>query len=239
MSTRVFHRQCCSRSWASRTRRKYGAQLGVLREVLGPVVGGLERVAVEVAADVDARARVAVLPPRATGTAVLLDDRERQVRLGEAERGQQPRLAAADDDDVGVGAHVVGDLVGPRDRARVGTVEVKVFQEHGDDVVVERRAREERHHLADELVRGRRREHAPAVAELDDRGQCPRACRSLLVLRHAALVVVEDRVVRAQVAADPRRVTRDVDHRAEQRRGAQVVQRGGDGGVVVGEGRPA
>ena len=149
-------------------------QLGMLGEVLGPVVGGFERVAVEVAADVDARARVAVLPPRAAGTAVLLDDRERQLRLGEPERGQQPRFAAADDDDVRVGAHVVGDLVGPRDRARVGTVEVQVLEEHRDDVVVERRAREERHHLADELVGRRRREHAPAVAELEDRGERPR-----------------------------------------------------------------
>ena len=124
------------------------AQLGVLREVLGPVVGGLERVAVEVAADVDPRARVAVLPPRAAGAAVLLDDGERQLRLREPQRCEQSRFAAADHDDVRVGAHVVGDLVGPGDRARVGAVEVEVLEEHRDDVVVEGRAREERHHLA-------------------------------------------------------------------------------------------
>ena len=96
--------------------------------------------------------------------------------------GEQPRLAAADDDDVRVGAHVVGDLVGPRDRARVGAVEVQVLEEHRDDVVVERRAREERHHLADQLVGRRRREHAPAVAEREDRRaaptRAPSACSS-------------------------------------------------------------
>ena len=105
-------------------------QLRMLREVLGPVVGRLERVAVEVAADVDTRAGIAVLPPRATGATVLLDDRERQLRLRESERGEQPGLATADDDDVRVGAHVVGYLVGPRDRARVGTIEMQVFEEH-------------------------------------------------------------------------------------------------------------
>ena len=67
-----------------------GAQLGVLREVLGPVVGGLERVAVEVAADVDARTRVAVLPPRAAGTAVLLDDRERRFACARRSAASNP-----------------------------------------------------------------------------------------------------------------------------------------------------
>ena len=70
-------------------------------------------------------------------------------------------------------------------------------------------------------------------------GSAHAARRSLLLLRHAALVVVEHRDVGAQVAADPRRVTGEVDHRAEQRGDAQVVQRGGDGGVVVGEDAPA
>ena len=42
-------------------------QLRLLGEVLAPVVGGLEGVAVEVAADVDAGARVAVVPPGAAG----------------------------------------------------------------------------------------------------------------------------------------------------------------------------
>ena len=64
------------------------------------MVGGLERVAVEVAADVDPRTRVAVLPPRAAGAAVLLDDGEGQPGLREADAGEQPRLAAPDDDHV-------------------------------------------------------------------------------------------------------------------------------------------
>ena len=41
--------------------------------------------------------------------------------------------------------------------------------------------------------------------------------------------------MRAQLAADPRRVAGDVHHRAQQRGDAEVVERGGDGGVVVRE----
>ena len=95
-----------------------GPELGVLREVLGPVIGGLERVAVEVAADVDPGARVAVLPPRAAGPTVLLDDGERQARLRETNACEQARFAASDDDHVRVVADVGGDLVAPRDLAR-------------------------------------------------------------------------------------------------------------------------
>ena len=85
----------------------------MLREVLGPVIGRFERVAVEVAADVDPSARVAVLPPGAAGTGVLLDDRERQARLRQADAGEQSGFAAPDDDDVRIVADVVGDLVAP------------------------------------------------------------------------------------------------------------------------------
>ena len=87
----------------------------------------------------------------------------------------------------------------------------------------------------DELGGRRRREHAPAVAEREDRRQRPRARRGLLLLRHAARVVVEHRRPGPQLAADPLRVAGDVHHRAQQRGDAQVVERGGDDGVVVGE----
>ena len=59
-------------------------ELGLLGEELGPVVGGLEAVAVEVVADVDPGAGVAVLPPGAAGAGVLLDDDEREARLAAA-----------------------------------------------------------------------------------------------------------------------------------------------------------
>ena len=41
--------------------------------------------------------------------------------------------------------------------------------------------------------------------------------------------------LRAQVAPDPRRVAGDVHQRAQQRRDAHVLERRGDGRVVVGE----
>ena len=75
----------------------------------------------------------------------------------------------------------------------------------------------------------------PRVAVRDDRRQRPPARLGHLLLGHGALVVVEHRDVRPQVAADPRRVAGDVHHRAQQGRDAHVLERGGDGGVVVGE----
>ena len=139
-------------------------ELGLLREVLGPVVGRLERVAVEVAADVDPRAGVAVVPPRAAGTAALLHDRERDARLRQPDPGEQPGLAAPDHDDVRIGLHVVGDLVAPGDRARVRAVEMEVLEEHLRDVDGDVGAGDELHHLDEELERRRWRELAPAVA---------------------------------------------------------------------------
>ena len=76
-----------------------GAQLRLLAEVLGPVVRGLERVAVVVAPDVDARPRVPVLPPGAARAAVLLDDREGQTGLRQPDPGEDAGQTAADHDD--------------------------------------------------------------------------------------------------------------------------------------------
>ena len=64
------------------------AQLGLLAEVLGPMMRRLERVAVVVTADVDARARIPVLPPGTTRTLVFLDDHERQTGLRQADPGE-------------------------------------------------------------------------------------------------------------------------------------------------------
>ena len=69
-----------------------GLQLGLLREELGPVVGRLEAVAVEVVADVDVRARIGVLPPRASHTCVLLDDGERYAELPSGECRRAGRI---------------------------------------------------------------------------------------------------------------------------------------------------
>ena len=190
------------------------------------------------APDVDARAGVAVLPPGAAGTAVLLDDRERQSRLLQTDARQQAGLATPDDDHGRAGAHLVGDLVTPCDRAGVRTVEVKVLDEHRDDVLGYWPARQKRHHLVDQVVGRRRWEDASGVAERGDRGERQTPGLGHVLLGHRRLVVVECRRTGPQVSADPRRITGHVHERAEQGRDAHVLEHGRDGGVVVGERSP-
>ena len=74
------------------------AKLGLLAVVLAPELGRFEREAVLMAPDVDACAGVAVLPPRAARASVLVDDREGQPGLLEADAGEDSAHAATDDD---------------------------------------------------------------------------------------------------------------------------------------------
>ena len=74
-------------------------QLRLLGEILSPVVGRLEAVAVEMVSDVDACARIGVLPPGSADAGILLDDGVGNARLLQPDRGEQAGLAAADDDD--------------------------------------------------------------------------------------------------------------------------------------------
>jgi hypothetical protein len=76
-----------------------GLDLRLLGEVLGPVVGGLERVAVEVVAHVDPAPGVGVLVPGAADTGVLLDDRVGDAGLLQPDAGQHARLAGTDHED--------------------------------------------------------------------------------------------------------------------------------------------
>ncbi len=213
-------------------------QLRLLREVLGPVVGGLERVAVEVAADVDARTGVTVLVPRAARPGVLLHDRERQPRLLEADPREQPRFAATDDHHGRVGLHRVGDGGTPGDRAGVGAVEVEVVDEHRLHRAVDLRAGEVAHHLVEHFGRRRRRQDAPGVAIGRDRRQRTPARLRLGILVEVALELVEEQAGRLDVAPDPLGVAGHVDHRAHEGRDAHVLERRGDGRVVIGE-RPS
>jgi hypothetical protein len=104
-----------------------------------------------VAADVDARAGIAVVPPRTARSTVLLDDRERQAGLRKPYAGEQARFAATDDDGLRVLTHGLGDLVAPRDGPGVAAVEVQILEEHRHGVRGHFGAREERHHLAYEF----------------------------------------------------------------------------------------
>src|SRR5580704_3785954 len=75
------------------------AQFGLLAVVLTPYLGGFEGKAVLVASHVDTGARITVLPPRTTRARVLVDDREGQSGLLEADAGQDPAHTATDHHD--------------------------------------------------------------------------------------------------------------------------------------------
>ena len=111
------------------------------------MIGGLEGIAVLVAADVDTGAGVAVLPPRATRTGVLVHDREGQAGLLQADAGEDPSHSAADDQDRGVLLDLARDLVTPGNRAGVATRELQVVEEQPCEGTVHGPAPEEGHHL--------------------------------------------------------------------------------------------
>ena len=107
------------------------AQLRLLAVVLAPQLGRLEGEAVLMAPDVDTCAGVAVLPPGAARTLVLVDDRKGQSRLLEADAGQDPAHPATDDDDGCRGLLGLRDLVAPGDLSAVPALELQVVEETG------------------------------------------------------------------------------------------------------------
>ena len=211
-----------------------GLQLRLPGEELAPVVGRLERVAVEVIADVDPGARVRVLVPGAARRGVLLDDRERDAGLAQPDTGQEARHAGADHDDR-EGGPVLGREVVEVDPAGVEAVQLELFQHHRHVFGADLLADEEVHHLLHQLGVRIGREHAPTVAVGPNRVQRLRPHRGLVLLGHEPLDLVEEHARGAEVAADPRRVAGQVHHRHHQRRDADVLQGRRDGGVVVGD----
>ena len=126
-------------------------EFGLTGEELGPVVVGREGVAVEVVADVDAAAGVAVLEPGAAGGRVLLDDRVRDAGVAEADAGEDARHAGADHHDVRCGFHVVVDRRAPVAVALVGSVEFQFLEDQRHVLGCHRFRDEELHHAVHRL----------------------------------------------------------------------------------------
>ena len=213
-------------------------ELGLPAVVLAPVVTRPERVAVLVAAHVDPGAGVPVLPPGPPRTVVLVDDGERQSGLGEADAGEDARLAAADHDDRGRRLDLLGDLVAPGDGAGVDPVELQVLEEHRDEPVGDGRPGEEGHQLLQELG-GEGLGLASGVPVLGDDGQCRPEDLSPLALGQPALELRGGRGLRQRPVTDPRRVPGHVHQRAQQGGRAEVLEHRGDDGVVIGERHPS
>ncbi len=206
-------------------------QLGLFGEEMRPVIAGLEAVAVEVVGDVDARARIAVLPPCSTRAGVLLHDGERNVGLPQANTGQDSRFAAADDDH----RHLRGAVGVQRSRpARIDALEVHLLGEQRQIVVGHAFADRPVHHFPDQLGRQRRRLGAAAVAIVGDHRQRLGAGPGLVFVGHEALNLVEEDPGGFEVA-DEAGIAGDVHQRQEQRRDADLLERGGNVGGGGGE----
>ncbi len=210
-------------------------QFRLLCEELAPVVARLERVAVEVIADVDSGAGVRVLEPRASDAGVLLDDRERHSGFAESDSGEHSRLARADDDDWELRA--LGWVCLQAHPSRIAAVEFEFLEHHRDVLVGNGLAHEPRHHLVHDLRRWWCRQHTATVSERSDHveGHGPR--RRLVVLAHVPLYLVEEEALGSDRSTDVRRIAGDVHQREHQGRDAHVLQRRSDRGIVVVEWR--
>ena len=168
-STSVLKRQWLPQFVLAQHALEIRTQLGLLAEILAPVVGGLEGIAVVVTADIDPRARIAVLPPGAARSRVLLDDRERETGLRQADACDNAGLSGPDHQHRGGGPNVLGDLVTPCDRSGIDAVELKLLREHPPQQAINRLTRHERHQLGDQVVR-ERMGHTSAVTKGRDGG---------------------------------------------------------------------
>jgi hypothetical protein len=86
-----------------------GLQLGPGCEEVPPRVGGLERVRVHPAGDVDPHTGVDVLVPGPAHIVVLVDDLERNPDAFEVDRDADPGHSRADDENLEAGALGLGD----------------------------------------------------------------------------------------------------------------------------------
>ena len=185
------------------------------------------------AADVDPCAGIVVLPPGAARALVLLDDREGQPGLRQADAGEDPAHAAADHDDRRRGLLDVRDLVAPGDLPAVAALELHVVEEQAGQLALDGTPAEEPHHLLQQLP-GQLHRDAPAVAVGGD-GRHGTAADLGHVLRPTSRPWMSER--HAHVGwISPRThdgSPRHVHERAQQRRDADVLERGGDRLVVV------
>ena len=122
---------------------------------------------------------------------VLLDHRVGDAGLSQADAGEQPRHAGPDDHHAEGRLRLGGHRVERRHPAGVGPVELELLEHHRHVLVGDLLRHEEVHHLVHDLGRGRRREHAPAVAvgpdDVEGRGPCGR----LVLGAHEPLHLVE------------------------------------------------
>ncbi len=213
------------------------AELGGLGEEAGPLVVGREGVAVEVVADVDPAARVAVLPPRPARPVVLLHHGVRDAGPPEPDGGQQSRHAGPDDHHVEAGPPLRGDAVHPVQVPGIASVELELLEQERHVLFRHVGGHQVAHHPAEGAGGWRRREHGAPVAVGGDHLECLGADRRLVLGAHEPLDLVQVDARRCRELVEQRGITGHVHHRQEQRRHAHLLEGGGDGGVVVGDRR--
>ena len=177
------------------------AQLVALREELGPVVVGLEGVAVEVVGDVDPAARDSCSPARCRRppsffsiTTYGMPACSRRIA---ASRPDMPApMTTTWKARPALRRHRV-----PRHVARVAAVERHLLEKHRHVLVRHLVADHEAHHLADRRRRRRRRQRAAAVAIGAQRVERLAAHGRLVRVGQAAVGLARQRTLRPDAAA--------------------------------------
>ena len=206
-------------------------QRGLSREVLRPVVALGERVAEQVAGDIDPAARVGVLQPGAADLRVLLVDDSVDTGLSQPVRRQQARHAGSDHGDTK--RSIRGEVGGsPRWCAKVLSRAAELLEQQRQVVV----ARLPCHHPGDDRPHrfggGLRRLRPTGVTKLVERPQGDAAGEGLLIGGPAALWLVMFGRVEEQIVARQIRCRGDVRERCEQR--GKICHRHHLGELLVG-----
>ena len=130
---------------------KVRTQFGLSAEVFAPMVGGFERIAIKVTANVHTSSGVAIVSPCSSGPIGLLDDRVRNARLIKTNARQETGLTTTDDNDMKRVANVCRNFVLPGDCSTIGTIEMKVIGKHRHNRGIHRRGRHEVHQFFDQF----------------------------------------------------------------------------------------
>jgi epsilon-lactone hydrolase len=117
----------------------------------------------------------------------------------------------------------------------VGAVESQLLEHQRHVLGGHLTAHQELHHAPHHIGRGRRWQHAPSVSERDDLLERKRPGCRLVVGAHEPLHLVQVDPGRAQRTVEDRGIAGEVHERHEEGGHAEVVERGGDGRVVVGD----
>ena len=170
--------------------------------------------------------------PCAAHVAVAFDDLEGDAGFLQADAGEQPRHAGAHHQHLKAGALRCRQLKQARHTVGIFAVERKLRLQKVSILRRQRLAGGEVDHLVyQRRIRGRRQRFAPVSVRLEG-GERPSPHRRLVFRRDAALRIHQEPRGGARLAADDRRIAREMHQRIHQRRHMGILERRANGCVV-------